>query len=227
MILEKLECCHRSSKKCNRFACVRKRKLPSPKTATCTAMEAEPSAPATPNTSGVDNGDDGESSSSPPLSKSELDRIRRIFPLPLPLEVMRRIEHLSYMNCIRKYKEAVHREMMDTEIYLEIVDMRNWNGQDYLGARRMPGLIDGDASDSDFWDSDLESDDGGGILEAALDAEGAIGAALGGGGDGGDDIDIHAQMLQGLQNMLLNRLGLNENGAPLPHRNQRQDEGAS
>ena len=227
MILEKLECCHRSSKKCNRFACVRKRKLPSPKTATCTAMEAEPSAPATPNTSGVDNGDDGESSSSPPLSKSELDRIRRIFPLPLPLEVMRRIEHLSYMNCIRKYKEAVHREMMDTEIYLEIVDMRNWNGQDYLGARRMPGLIDGDASDSDFWDSDLESDDGGGILEAALDAEGAIGAALGGGGDGGDDIDMHAQMLQGLQNMLLNRLGLNENGAPLPHRNQRQDEGAS
>ena len=193
-------------------------------------MEAEqPSAPAVPKEStGVDDGDDGDSSSSsPPVSKSELDRIRSLFPLPLPLEVMRRIEHLAYMACIREYKEAVHREMMDTEIYLEIVDMRNWNGQDYLGARRMPGLIDGDASDSDFWDSDLESDDGGGILEAALDAEGAIGAALGGGGDGGDDIDMHAQMLQGLQNMLLNRLGLNENGAPLPHRNQRQDEGAS
>jgi len=161
-------------------------------------MEAEqPSTtgtPAVPKKSGVDNGDDGDSSSSsPPLPQSELDRIRRLFPLPLPLEVMRRLEHLAYMNCIREYKEAVHREMMDTEIYLEIVDMRNWNGQDYLGARRMPGLIDGDASDDDFWDSDLESDDGGGgggggMLEAAGDAEGAIGAALGGGGDGGDNI---------------------------------------
>ena len=201
-------------------------------------MEAEqPSTtgtPAVPKKSGVDNGDDGDSSSSsPPLPQSELDRIRRLFPLPLPLEVMRRLEHLAYMNCIREYKEAVHREMMDTEIYLEIVDMRNWNGQDYLGARRMPGLIDGDASDDDFWDSDLESDDGGGgggggMLEAIGVAEGAIGGDGGGNGDDGDNIDpIHAQMLQGLQNMLLNRLGLNENGAPLPHRNQRQDEGAS
>ena len=193
-------------------------------------MEAEPSAPATPNTSGVDNGDDGDSSSSPPVSRSELERIRRLFPIPLPLEVMRRLEHLAYMNCIREYKEAVHREMMDTEIYLEIVDMRNWNGQDYLGARRMPGLIDGDASDDDFWDSDLESDDGGGggMLEAIGVAEGAIGGDGGGNGDDGDNIDpIHAQMLQGLQNMLLNRLGLSENGAPLPHRNQRQDEGSS
>lgn len=126
--------------------------------------------------------DDGEPSV-PDIDPKEMARIRSLFPLPLPQDVMTKIEHLAYMNCIREHKRALHREMMDTEIFLTIVNTRTWNGRDYLGAHRIPPLISGAASDSDDWDSDWNSDDEDGMIGwGGLFASSAAGG--GGGGDG-------------------------------------------
>ena len=148
----------------------------------------------------------------------EAARIRSLFPLPLPSEVMRRIEHLAYMNCIHEHKRALHREMMDTEIFLTIVDTRTWNGQDYLGAHRIPPLISGVASDSDEWDSDWNSDE---EEEGMIGWGGVFAGAAGGGGGGGNgngapnhnNPNDHP-VLQDLLRMMESRLGT------VPHPNQ-------
>ena len=181
----------------------------------------EQSAP-TP-TSSDDNDDVGESSASVPVSDvqavdpEEKQRIRSLFPLPLPAEVMRKIEHLAYMNCIHQHKRALHREMMDTDIFLTIVDTRTWNGQDYLGAHRIPPLISGVASDSDEWDSDWNSDE----EEEGMIGWGGVfaGAAGAGGGGNGNGAPNHNNpndhpALQDLMRMLESRLGT------VPHPNQ-------
>ena len=173
------------------------------------------------------NDDDvGESSASVPVPVPDVQAvdpeeaacIRSLFPLPLPQEVMRKIEHLAYMNCIHEHKRALHREMMDTEIFLTIVDTRTWNGQDYLGAHRIPPLISGVASDSDEWDSDWNSDE----EEEGMIGWGGVFAGGGGGGGGGgngngapnhNNPNDHPA-LQDLMRMLESRL------STVPHPNQ-------
>jgi hypothetical protein len=106
------------------------------------------------------DGAGGESSMS---DAAERARIKSVFPLRLPHEVLQRIEYLVYMNCIRDRKKVVHREMMDEEVYLTIVNKRTYDGRDYLGATRMPSLLSGVASDSDEWEFS-DDDDGWGTL---------------------------------------------------------------
>ena len=148
-------------------------------------------ASATPN----DDKDGGGESSVPVADPKEVARIRSLFPLPLPQEVMTRIEHLAYMNCVHEHKRALHREMRDTEIFLTIVDTRTWNGRDYLGAHRIPPLISGVASDSDEWDSEwFDSDEEepgmigwGGVFAGAAAAAGGGEGGGNGNGNGNDD----------------------------------------
>lgn len=189
------------------------------------AAEATDSAPASAPAAQKD-GDDGESSvpDVQDVDPEEAARVRSLFPLPLPQEVLRKIEHLAYMNCIREHKRALHREMRETDIFLTIVDTRTWNGQDYLGAHRIPPLISGAASDSDEWDSDeWDSDEEEGMIGwGGLFAGAGGGAGGGGGGTGpgaGGNYNANDAM-QGLMRMLESRLG------PVPHPNQQQEQAA-
>ena len=190
---------------------------------TTSSDAADAPASASASATATQKDDDGGQSSVPDVQgvdPEEAARIRSLFPLPLPQEVLLKIEHLAYMNCIREHKRALHREMMETDIFLTIVDTRTWNGQDYLGAHRIPPLISGAASDSDEWDSDeWDSDDEEGMIGWGGVLAGAGGGAGGGGPGTGGNYNANDAM-QGLMRLLESRLG------PVPHPNQQQEQAA-
>ena len=116
----------------------------------------------------------------PPEPTIEEQRIRRLFPLPLPSELMTRIEHLAYMNCIRERNAQLHTQLLGRRHILRMVDHRFLVGIDYMHAWRMPGLIDGSTSSEALeWDTDDDQDidndedpDNPGVLEELLHMEG-------------------------------------------------------
>ena len=116
----------------------------------------------------------------PPLPSAEEQRIRSIFPLHLPSEVMARIEYLSTMNCIREARRVLHAQLLGRRHILRMVDHRFLVGVDYMHAWRMPGLIDGStSSEAVEWDTDDDHDadgeedpDNPGVLEELLHMEG-------------------------------------------------------
>jgi len=118
---------------------------------------------------------------SPPSKRKLADeeqRIRALFPLRLPAEVMARIEYLSTMNCIREVRKALHTDLVERRHFLTMVDFPFLSGIEYMHAYRIPGLISG--ASSDIWDSseegtDTEGDedpDQPGLLEGLLHIEG-------------------------------------------------------
>ena len=117
----------------------------------------------------------------PPEPTAEEQRIRTIFPLPLPSEIMTRIEYLSTMSCIRETKSELHAQLLGRRHILRMVDHRFLVGIDYMHAWRMPGLIGGSTSSEALeWatDDDQDEDDNDedpdhpGVLEELLHMEG-------------------------------------------------------
>ena len=95
----------------------------------------------------------------PPEPSAEEQRIRSIFPLHLPSEIMSRIEYLSTMNCIREARRVLHTQLLGRRHILRMVDHRFLVGVDYMHAWRMPGLIHGSTSSEALeWDTDDDHD---------------------------------------------------------------------
>ena len=119
-------------------------------------------------------------------------------PIPLPDDVIARIEFLAIRNLVSHRNREIHKELTETEIFLCIVDTKNWNGQDYSFAYRIPPLISGSASDSDFFDSDSD-DDGIAHVDVFGNGNGGGGGSVGGHGLGGN---LNADATAELQHLL-------------------------
>uniref|UniRef100_A0A7S4JEL6 Uncharacterized protein n=1 Tax=Odontella aurita TaxID=265563 RepID=A0A7S4JEL6_9STRA len=60
----------------------------------------------------------------------------------LPDDLRYKIYHSALGLVLRDgARGRVHRQLLEDDIFLTVVDLENWDGEDYLGAIRIPALI--------------------------------------------------------------------------------------
>ena len=121
-----------------------------------------------------------------------------VIPTPLPDDVIARIEFLAIRNLVSQRNKELHKELLETDIFLCIVDSSTWNGQDYSFAYRIPPLVSGTESDINYWSSDS---DGEGIAFGGGNGGGGGGQGLGGSLDAAAAVELQ-QLLQGWQQIM-------------------------
>jgi len=131
---------------------------------------------------------------------------------PLPHDVIARIEFLAIRNLVSQRNKDIHKELLETDIFLTIVDSKTWHGQDYSFAYRIPPLVSGTESDFNDWSSDSDGEGNGG--------GGGGGQGLGGSLDAAASLEL-LHLLQGWQQIM----GVQLATAAAAHRGDGQEDG--